>query len=138
MSLVQVKAKLLRDHNITISTSSVANYLEGEMFTTKKVHWQPVTTNSERNKDLRKIYVMSLNNYVQGGNRIMWIDETNFNLFCRRTCGRSRQGNRATASRPASRGKFCNELFESLVFPCTCTMTLWALHSTLCNDKTLR
>ena len=92
--------------NIAISTSSVANYLEGQMFTAKRVHWQSVTINSEQNKELRKIYVTSLNNYVQGGNRIMWIDETNFNLFCRRTCGRSRQGNRATASRPASRGKF--------------------------------
>ena len=57
LSLVQIKAKLLRDCNIAISTSSVANYLEGQLFTTKQVHWQPTTMNSVRNKELRKNYV---------------------------------------------------------------------------------
>ena len=136
LSLVQIKAKLLRDCNIAISTSSVANYLEGQLFTTKQVYWQPITMNSVRNKELRKNYVTSLNNYVQGGNRIMWIDETNFNLFCRRSCGRSRQGTRARASRPASRGSVLIVYYLSevnIIFTCTVQCT----HSTctLYDDK---
>ena len=34
----------------------------------------------------------------------MWIDETNFKLFCRRNCGRSHQGKRAVSQQPIWRG----------------------------------
>ena len=105
LTLVQMKSNLLNEHNVDVSTSSIANYLNNQMYTTKKVHWEPSTMNSLQNKELRKAYIINLNRHVQNGHQIMWIDETNFNLFCRRNCGRSRQGARAIASRPTSRGK---------------------------------
>ena len=104
LTLVQLKAKL-QDEQMFVSTTTIANYLDGQMFTMKKIHWQPATMNSVRNKEQRKDYVTRLNNYIQQGRQVLWIDKTNFNLFCRRDCGRSRQGTRAVAPRPTSRGK---------------------------------
>jgi hypothetical protein len=45
-----------------------------------------------------------LNHYIEQGKQIVWIDETNFNLFCRRTRGRARIGSRAIQQLPAARG----------------------------------
>nr|CAI5841804.1 unnamed protein product [Callosobruchus analis] len=59
--------------------------------------------NSEENKRKRE-YVTALNRYIELGKQIVWIDETNFNLFCRRTRGRSRVGVRAVQHLPAARG----------------------------------
>lgn len=61
--------------------------------------------NSAANKELRRSFVLQLNENIQQGRQVIWIDETNFNLFCRRECGRSRQGSRAVAHRPTSRGE---------------------------------
>lgn len=105
LTLVQMKQRLLVEENVILSTTSIANYLEGQAYTIKRIHWEPSTMNSPQNKELRKRYVIDLNNYIQQGRQVLWLDETNFNLFCRRECGRSRQGTRATSLRPTSRGK---------------------------------
>ena len=60
--------------------------------------------NSMENKIKCAAYVRSLNAHIQSGKQIVWIDETNFNLFCRRTRGRARVGNRAVQVLPASKG----------------------------------
>lgn len=115
LTLVQIKARLEAEQvGLSISTTSIANYLEGEMFTTKKIHWQPSSMNSTVNKELRRRYIIELNNCIQQGRQVLWIDETNFNLFCRRDCGRSRQGARAVAPRPTSRG----ENFQNSILSC--------------------
>ena len=49
-------------------------------------------------------YIRSLNEYVSHGRQVMWVDESNFNLFCRRNCGRSKAGTRVVVTLPASRG----------------------------------
>lgn len=103
-SLKQLKEKVLEEFHVSICVSTLGNYLEGRFFTLKQVHKQPVSMNSIENKALRADYVRRLNNYIQQGKQIVWIDETNFNLFCRRSRGRSRVGNRAVQMLPASRG----------------------------------
>lgn len=104
ITLKQLQSKLIREHNINISTSSVANYLENQLFRLKSVHHISVTMNSTENKQRRSDYVTSLNNCIQQGKQIIWIDETNFNLFCRRNQGRARIGDRAIQILPASKG----------------------------------
>nr|CAI5861856.1 unnamed protein product [Callosobruchus analis] len=69
----------------------------------KQVHKQPISMNSEENKRKRAEYT-ALNRYIELGKQIVLIDETNFNLFCRRTRGRSRVGVRAVQHLPAARG----------------------------------
>lgn len=82
--LKRLKEKVLEEFHVTICLSTLGNYLEGSLFTLKQVHKQPVTMNSNENKMLRANYFRTLNNYIQLGKQIVWIDETNFNLFCRR------------------------------------------------------
>lgn len=104
MSLKSLKNKIYNEFQISISITAVGNYLNGRFFTVKQVHRQPITMNSFENKTRRADYVRNLNNYVQQGKQIVWIDETNFNLFCRKTRGRSRIGSRAIQLLPAARG----------------------------------
>ena len=105
ISLKQMKNKLFAEFHVTVSTTTIGNCLEGQMYTLKQVHKIPVTMNSQGNKIKRSEYVEQLNEYVSSGHQIVWMDETNFNLFCRRNKGRSRVGNRAILTLPAARGQ---------------------------------
>ena len=100
----QMKNKLFAEFHFTVSTTTIGNCLEGQMYTLKQVHKIPVTMISQGNKIKRAEYVEQLNEYVSSGHQIVWMDETNFNLFCRRNKGRSRVGNRAILTLPAARG----------------------------------
>lgn len=104
ITLKQIKEKILRDFNKVIAISTIGNYLEGRLFTIKNTHKELSTMNSPENKRKRAEYVEQLNRYIEQGKQILWIDETNFNLFCRRTRGRSRKGARAVQLLPAARG----------------------------------
>lgn len=95
LTIKQLKAKVLAEFGKSISSTTITNYLEGRIFTLKKVHTAPATMNTEENKLKRADYVRSLNNFIRQGKQIVWIDETNFNLFCRRSRGRSKAGTRA-------------------------------------------
>ena len=55
-------------------------------------------------KQKRAEYVQNLNRYIQQGKQVVWIDETNINLFCRRTRGRALSGSRAVQKLPAAKG----------------------------------
>ena len=60
------------------------------------------------NKDVNKAKrVEYMNQFFQNraeGRSIVWVDETNFNLYCKRSKGRSRIGTRASVVIPASKG----------------------------------
>src|SRR5271167_3165636 len=68
------------------------------------MHHMPQTMNNDDNKILRRNYVIRLNELIREGKHLHWLDETNFNLFCRRSQGRSRAGTRAVLTLPPSRG----------------------------------
>jgi len=104
LTLKQLKDAVRRSYNINVSISCIGNYLDGQMYTIKKFHHRPVVMNSNHNKELRRNYLISLNEHIQGGKDVIWIDETNFNLFCRRLRGWSRKGTRAVQDRPSARG----------------------------------
>jgi hypothetical protein len=87
-----------------VSVTTVGNYLEGRVFTIKQTHYEPAAMNIEENKRKRSEYVQVLNHYIEQGKQIVWIDETNFSLFCRRTRGRARVGSRAIQQLPSARG----------------------------------
>nr|CAI5844316.1 unnamed protein product [Callosobruchus analis] len=81
LTLKQVKIKVLANFRKNVLTSTIGNYLDGRLFTMKQVHKQPISMNSEENKRKRAEYVTALK-YIELGKQIVWIDETNFNLFC--------------------------------------------------------
>lgn len=104
LTLEQIKSKVLHTFQKTVSVSTIGNYLEDRVLTFKQVHYEPVTMNSIANKARRAEYVRTLNELVQQGKQIVWLDETNFNLFCRRKRGRAKAGIRAVQKLPASKG----------------------------------
>ena len=60
--------------------------------------------NTDANKELRRQYVQRASQYMRNGNIAIWMDETNLNLFCRRSQGRARVGERAVMALPTSKG----------------------------------
>lgn len=85
LTIKQLQAKVFAEFNKTISSTTIANYLEGRVFKFKQVHTAPATMNTEENELKRADHVRSLNNFIRLGKQIVWIDQTNFNLFCRRS-----------------------------------------------------
>ena len=53
ITLNALKERLLNDFEVRVSVSSIHNYLEGHLFTVKKVLYQKVEANNSRNKALR-------------------------------------------------------------------------------------
>ena len=104
LTLQQLRAFIIEQLGKTLSTSTISNYMDGQLYSLKKCHHRPTSMNTNENKARRRQYVLSLNQCIQEGKDIIWIDETNFNLFCRRTQGWSRRGTRAVQDRPPSRG----------------------------------
>lgn len=83
LTLQQLQHFISNQFQINLAISTIGNYLDGQLYTIKKLHHQPTTMNTDTNKQLRKRYVESLNAHIQNEKEIIWIDETNFNLFCR-------------------------------------------------------
>ena len=63
ITLKKIQEKFLVEHRVIVLTTTIANYIEGQIYTLKQVHWQPCAMNSEANKELRRQFVISLNNY---------------------------------------------------------------------------
>lgn len=104
LTLVRLVERCRVEFNKIVSTTTIANYLEGRLFSSKLKHYEPATMNIGENKRKRAAYVHALNGLIQQGKQVIWIDETNFNLFCRRSKGRAKVGDRAVQHLPASRG----------------------------------
>ena len=60
--------------------------------------------NNNENKVKRAAYIEQLFQHRSEGRTLIWTDETNFNLYCKRSQGRSRIGTRASVVLPASKG----------------------------------
>lgn len=105
LTLQQLSDKCFLKFGIRLSPSSMHNYLKGKLISVKKYHVEPSAMNNNMNKEKRKEYVERLTSFMREEKQIIWMDETNFNLFCRRSQARSRIGERAVIMRPTSRGK---------------------------------
>ena len=80
------------------------NWLDGMLYTVKDVRSVVVNINLPINKEKRADYVSKLFDARSSGRTIVWVDETNFNLYCKRREGRSKVGTRASVLLPASKG----------------------------------
>ena len=104
VTLSGLKQRIHELFGVSISIGTIHSYLQGQFFTLKKVHFEPSGMNLPINKERRLQYVSNLNAYIQDGKTIIWLDETNLNLFCRRTQGRSLSGQRCNIVQPNSKG----------------------------------
>ncbi|RHZ17934.1 hypothetical protein DYB37_005117 [Aphanomyces astaci] len=87
-----------------LSLQTISRHLIGMLYTIKAVRIEPVTCNSDANKIKRKAFVEALLQHQQEGDYIVYYDETNFNIYCHRTLGRAKKGQRATLVLPPSKG----------------------------------
>ena len=104
VTLSALSQKVQHEFGIRVCKSTVKNWLDGQLLSVKKLRPHPVTMNSMENKNLRSNYVEQVFQDRSQGRTIIWLDETNFNLFCKRTEGRSRIGTRANVIQPSCRG----------------------------------
>jgi transposase len=104
LTLMELCNRLEVQHDVTVSQQALSKHLDGRLFTTKKVHYMPHGINTEVNKQLRCEYVRDMMEYETLGKIPIFLDETNFNLFCRRSIGRSPRGKRAVVKMPNSKG----------------------------------
>lgn len=63
-----------------------------------------MTANSAINKEKRQAFAEKLLQHHRDGDLIIYYDESNFNMYCRRSQGRSKIGERATVTLPPSKG----------------------------------
>ncbi|OWY94252.1 hypothetical protein PHMEG_00036070 [Phytophthora megakarya] len=60
--------------------------------------------NSDVNKAKRMGFAKELRQHMEAGDFIVYYDETNFNVYCKRSQGRTKRGERATVVLPLSKG----------------------------------
>ena len=104
LTLKDIRNRIEHEMGVEVSQKTVSNRLDGRLITLKKVHYMPLGINTDANKLLRRDYVAQLMQLTAINKTILYMDESNFNLFCRRTCGRSIRGERSVVKLPNSKG----------------------------------
>ncbi len=105
ISLMEIHERLITDECLSLSVPTIHKYLDCQLYSVKKVFPQPVAMNSMENKAKRAAYVSAVLEKTGCGKTVVYIDETNCNLFLRRNFGRSRKGTRCSVKLPTSKGK---------------------------------
>ncbi|KAG3113768.1 hypothetical protein PI124_g2725 [Phytophthora idaei] len=72
--------------------------------TIKQVRVEPTTCNNEVNKEKRKEFAEALIRHTDQGDLVVCFDETNYNLYTKRTRGRAKKGKRAIEKLSPSKG----------------------------------
>ncbi|KAH9093370.1 hypothetical protein LEN26_018334 [Aphanomyces euteiches] len=88
----------------SLSIQTISRHLLGMVYTMKQVRIEPSTCNNETNKFKRREFAEQLKKHQSQGDLIVYYDETNFNVYCKRNRGRSKAGTRATTVLPPSKG----------------------------------
>ena len=90
---------------ISLNQPTISKVLQGALITLKNAQFVTNTANNLANKTRRKEYVGTLLNYRSERMPVVFVDETNFNLFISRTQGRSQSGTRVNTMRPTSKDR---------------------------------
>lgn len=104
ITLAELAQILFTTFNLRVCLNTVKNWLDGQLFSLKNVRRTVYNMNSAENKLKRSYYMEHLFDARANGRTLVWMDETNFNLYCSRKEGRSRIGARATLLLPSSKG----------------------------------
>ena len=106
ITLKEIQDMIQAKYDLAVSTTTIHKHMEGKFYTVKKIRFEPVTMNCEEIKTKRAYYVSRLMEESENGITIVDIDETNCNLFFRRSFGRyARKGTRCAVKAPTSKGK---------------------------------
>ncbi|OWZ12694.1 hypothetical protein PHMEG_00014101 [Phytophthora megakarya] len=86
------------------SRQCLKKHIDGRMYTMKQTNRDNNYRNLPEDKILRRDYIVDLLAFKSEGKKIYYVDETNFNLWYSRRCGRSLKGKRAVDKNTASKG----------------------------------
>ena len=106
--------------------NTIKNWLHAELISVKNIREHIVNMNCPENRVKTANYITEFFQYRAEGRTFVWVDETNFNLYCNRKEGRSKVGTRASIVMPAS--KLAN-------LHCIGTMTIQPILSGLLLDE---
>jgi transposase len=104
LTLKSIAERILQVMDVEISQQSISKRLDGRLFTVKKAHYLPLGVNTVVNKELRSQFVAKTMELTAADKCFIYMDETNFNLFCRKSTGRAVRGRRAVVTLPNSKG----------------------------------
>ncbi|ETO66080.1 hypothetical protein F444_16667, partial [Phytophthora nicotianae P1976] len=104
LTLEQMKEMLLDRFNINVAAETVRANLDALCYTVKKVHRDNNYRNTPTNKFKRQQFAVKLLQYMAADKKILYLDETNFNLWISRSNGWSVQGTRAVDLNTCSKG----------------------------------
>lgn len=104
ITLREICAKLAMDTGVTVSINTVCRHLKGQLYTVKKTLPEPADPNAKENKKKRKEYVEKVMNRIELGKTVIYVDETNANLFLQRSVGRPRKDLHCVPKCPVSKG----------------------------------
>lgn len=88
-----------------IGKTTISNILEGQLISVKLLHTSPAERNREDVKVARKEYANWLLLDGQRADHLVFIDESGFNIWTKRTFGRSQKGQRAIRKVGGQRGR---------------------------------
>ena len=83
ITLKQLKERLATELDVNVCVNTVKNWLDLELFSVKLARPMIANVNLQCHKIARAIYVEKLYDARSSGRTIIWLDETNYNLYCR-------------------------------------------------------
>jgi len=105
VTLRELRTRLATELTIEVTKKTISNALKRSGFTVKLLRRLPASRNCTATIEARFVYAQKYLNEAPADRRsIIWIDECGFNLHVRRTCGRSRRGERASITVANGRG----------------------------------
>ncbi|KAE9247660.1 hypothetical protein PF004_g4213 [Phytophthora fragariae] len=103
-TLSPLRTVVMSEFNVLLSEATISRHLMGVFFTVKQTRVEPTTCNSGVNKEKRKAFAEALVRHNDDGDLVVYFDETNFNLYTKRTRGRDKKGKRAVEKLPPTKG----------------------------------
>jgi transposase len=105
ITLKELASTISEKHGIipSISKTTVSHHLDGRLYTIKRTHKQAENANVTINKGKRRVYVEEVMAAIGAGKHVIYLDESNVNLFCTRTVGRAVRGQRVVLNVPGSK-----------------------------------
>jgi hypothetical protein len=111
ITLESMRVRVLEEHDIELSISTISRHLLGVTYTMKQVRMEADMMNHHNNKVARREFAVQLQAYRNVGCMIIYCDETNYNTYVSRSVGRAPEGERVVYTGPINQG-------QNLQIPC--------------------
>lgn len=106
ITLVEMNRRLLVDRpdDPQVTTQAINGFLDGQLITTKRLYVNPISWNTQENKEHRRDFMQWL---LRDGVRtkLVYVDEFGSNIWTSRGIGRAPAGQRAVRVVPGQRGR---------------------------------